>query len=69
VEKVRQANREIADFMGKNETRIFIDVFPAMLDSQGKPRPELYVEDRLHLNAKGYAIWTSVIAPYLAKAD
>ena len=69
VEKVKQANRQIADFMAKNEKLIFIDVFPAMLDPEGKSRPELYVEDRLHLNAKGYAIWTPIIAPYLDKAE
>jgi lysophospholipase L1-like esterase len=40
-----------------------------MLDREGKPRPELYVADRLHMNAKGYAIWTSIIAPYLDKAE
>ena len=25
--------------------------------------------DKLHLNAKGYAIWTPIIAPYLGPAD
>ena len=69
VEKVKQANRQIAAFMAKKENRVFIDTFPGMLDSGGKPRPELYVWDRLHMNSKGYAIWTSIIAPYLAKAD
>jgi lysophospholipase L1-like esterase len=69
VEKVQQANRQIADFMAKNNRLTFIDVFPAMLDREGKPRPELYVADRLHMNAKGYAIWTSIIAPYLDKAE
>jgi hypothetical protein len=69
VEKVKQANREIAEFMAENKKRIFINLFQPMLDARGNPRPELYVKDRLHLNAKGYAIWTSVIAPYLDKAD
>ncbi len=67
VKKIKEANRHIAAFMAGNKKLIFIDVFPAMLDREGKPQPELYVQDRLHLNAKGYAIWTSVIAPYLDK--
>lgn len=67
--KVDQANREIADFMGKSDKRAFIDILPAMLDADGQPRPELYVKDRLHMNAKGYAIWTSIIGPYLDKVD
>ena len=28
---------------------------------------ELFVEDDLHMNAKGYAIWQKAIAPYLIK--
>lgn len=43
----------------------FIDIFTPMLDAQGNPREELFIEDRLHMNAKGYAIWRQVIAPYL----
>ncbi len=69
VEKVKQANREIAGITAGNKRLIFIDTFPALLDSDGKPRPELYLQDRLHLNAKGYAIWTSIIAPYLGQPE
>jgi lysophospholipase L1-like esterase len=43
----------------------FIDVATPMLDASGQPRPELFVEDRLHMNAAGYALWRRVVAPYL----
>lgn len=43
----------------------FIEVDAAMLDSQGNPRAELFRWDGLHMNAKGYAVWTSVIRPIL----
>lgn len=43
----------------------FIDVATPMLDAQGLPRSELFGEDRLHLNAKGYALWREVVTPYL----
>jgi lysophospholipase L1-like esterase len=69
VDKVRQANRQIAAFMAGNKKRAFIDTFPAVLDSAGNPRPELYVSDRLHMNEKGYAIWTAITAPYLGQAE
>ena len=29
------------------------------------PRAELFVEDKLHMNEKGYAIWKQIVAPYL----
>jgi lysophospholipase L1-like esterase len=36
-----------------------------MLDAQGKPRPELFRKDGLHMNAQGYAVWTEIIKPVL----
>ena len=43
----------------------YIDVFTSMLDANGQPREELFVEDRLHLNRAGYELWRQKIAPYL----
>lgn len=41
----------------------YIDVTPAMLD-QGVPK-DLYVEDGLHMNPQGYALWTEIVKPAL----
>jgi lysophospholipase L1-like esterase len=43
----------------------FIDVATPMLRADGRPRPELFVDDRLHMNGAGYALWREVVAPYL----
>lgn len=43
----------------------FIDVATPMLNSSGQPRPELFVSDRLHMNAAGYAIWNSITGDFL----
>ena len=32
-----------------------------MSDAQGNPRRDLYVWDGIHMNAQGYAIWTSIV--------
>jgi lysophospholipase L1-like esterase len=69
VEEVKKANGLIAEFISHDPKLSFLNVFPLMLDSEGKPKPELYVADRLHMTAKGYAQWTSVIGPYLDKVD
>ena len=29
--------------------------------------PELFLEDMLHMNQEGYAIWIKAITPYLIK--
>jgi lysophospholipase L1-like esterase len=44
----------------------FVDVATPMLDASGGTRPELFLEDQLHLNADGYAIWKRELAPHLA---
>lgn len=43
----------------------FIDVFTPMLDAQGQPREELFLQDRLHMNPAGYEVWKQAVRPYL----
>ena len=39
----------------------------AFLNSEGKPKDELFIEDLLHLNTDGYAVWTEIIKKELRK--
>jgi len=66
-DKVIETNKEIARFLKKEKNTGFIDVYYPMLDAQGNYRDELFIEDHLHMNPKGYAIWKSIIQPYLVK--
>jgi lysophospholipase L1-like esterase len=65
-EKAKAANTLIRNFLSKEENTDFIDIFSPMI-KDGKSRPELFVEDMLHMNAKGYAIWEAAVRPYLLK--
>lgn len=65
--KVIAANNLIKDFLKGQTKAVYIDVFSAMIDQQGNPKPELFVDDKLHMNQKGYAIWVEIIEPYLIK--
>jgi lysophospholipase L1-like esterase len=65
LEEIRKANQLIRDFALNDRNLIFIDAFPYMLDTAGNPRPELFLADQLHMNAKGYAIWRDLVEPYL----
>lgn len=60
----RQANALIAAEAQRLDVD-FIDVFTPMLDATGQPRAELFLADRLHMNAAGYALWREVIGPHL----
>lgn len=39
----------------------FIDTFHPLLDATGVPRPEYYLDDKLHLTPAGYAVWQRVV--------
>jgi lysophospholipase L1-like esterase len=44
-----------------------VDVWTPMLTPSGDLQRDLFVEDDLHMNSKGYDIWEKVIRPYLKK--
>jgi lysophospholipase L1-like esterase len=68
VEKIKAANKLIEDFAKGNSQLAFINVFPQMLGEDGKPKPDIYLDDKLHMNAKGYELWVSIVKPYLHQA-
>jgi lysophospholipase L1-like esterase len=43
----------------------FLDIEQQMLGADGKPDPEVFVPDGLHLTPKGYVIWTAAVMPFL----
>lgn len=45
----------------------FVDIWTPMLGEDGEVMADLFLEDQLHMNAKGYAIWAEVMEPYLEK--
>lgn len=59
-------NEKVEKFIKKHPCNWeFVDVFTAMLDGNGEPMGDLFLEDRLHMNSKGYDIWEKLIAEYL----
>lgn len=65
--KMNAANDMIKIFL-KNKPRTgFVDVYHKMLKADGMPMDDIFLEDKLHMNAKGYAIWQKEIKPYLLK--
>jgi lysophospholipase L1-like esterase len=65
-EKFQEVNTLIADACVRDERLTFVDMVPAMLGADGKPRPELFVDDGLHLTPQGYALWVEILKPRLA---
>ena len=64
--RIRQANgliRACAAARGVD----FLDVHAPMLGADGQADPRWFGDDGLHLNAAGYALWTSVVRDWLAR--
>ncbi|GGE54027.1 lysophospholipase L1-like esterase [Pedobacter psychrotolerans] len=66
-EKAIASNALIKAFLSKEANTKFVDVYGLMLTKEGNLRPELFVEDMLHMNAAGYAIWRKAVEPHLLK--
>jgi lysophospholipase L1-like esterase len=65
--KMVEANQLFKDFLATQKRTAFIDVYSKMFNADGTVMQDIFVEDNLHMNAKGYAIWQKIIEPYLIK--
>ncbi len=61
ADKYRHANSLIKAEIAKDKRTVFVDVWSKMLNEKGEPKDEIFTEDRLHMNEKGYAIWRDLL--------
>tara|TARA_R110002095_G_scaffold14425_2_gene18240 strand:+ start:3609 stop:4295 length:687 start_codon:yes stop_codon:yes gene_type:complete len=60
-----KANQLISQQCAKSSLLDYADVWSPMLGEDGKPRPELFKADGLHLNHEGYLVWQKAVQPFL----
>lgn len=46
---------------------VFLDIWTPMIGKVGEPNTKLFLDDGLHMNEKGYAIWKNALRPYIYK--
>ncbi|HEV8540941.1 MAG TPA: SGNH/GDSL hydrolase family protein [Verrucomicrobiae bacterium] len=63
--QAREVNALVRDYCTRNKGLKFIDVWEPMLNSNGQPEPSLFRADNLHMNGKGYELWTKIIGAAL----
>ncbi len=64
TDKIKTVNHLIAGYCQKHDIT-FVDTFSLMLGADGRPKPEIYGTDQLHMNETGYGIWRQAVAPFL----
>jgi lysophospholipase L1-like esterase len=67
-EVVDSANALVKDYCLRRKNLGYIDVNPVLFDREGKPRLDLYKDDKLHFKEPAYEEFTSVIKPVIEKA-
>jgi hypothetical protein len=63
--EIQKANNLIQEYCESTENLYFIKTDFAFLGENGRPINEFFMDDHLHLNADGYAVWTEIITKEL----
>jgi len=66
--KYIQLNKKYKNLALKNNNIHYADIWSQMIDS-GELKTDIFIEDGLHLNEKGYKIWEKVLHPILKGTD
>lgn len=64
-----EANELLKAIAAKDDLVDYIDVATTMLQPDGHVMTDIFVEDNLHLNPKGYRIWTAAVRAVLIPAE
>ncbi|MFT4512830.1 MAG: lysophospholipase L1-like esterase [Planctomycetota bacterium] len=64
---VDEANRLIRLDCESNPLLTFVNPCVDLADANGRPDPQWFIKDRLHLNKRGYEVWTRHIRPTIER--
>lgn len=63
--KYLEANNLIKAYIDTQKNCQFLDVHTMMLDENKEVLKDIFIADKLHMNAKGYQIWQKQFVPFL----
>jgi lysophospholipase L1-like esterase len=66
-EQVDHYNALARAYCAATPGRTFVDINPALVDSNGHPRLDLYVADKLHFHPPAYVAFTAILKPVLER--
>ncbi|WNJ17504.1 GDSL-type esterase/lipase family protein [Pontibacter sp. G13] len=68
LDKAHQTNQLLQAWTAEQPNWNFVDVASPMMDGD-QIRSDIFVSDSLHMNARGYELWTAEILPILQQLD
>lgn len=69
IDNIRATNKLLAEWCATDKRLAFVDIQDGMMGTDGKPNPELFVKDGLHMSPAGYKVWTEKLRPFLETAS
>ncbi len=63
--KYERFNRKLNRYAGRKNNTEFADVWSAMIDENGQVFQDIFLEDDLHMNKKGYDLWEQVMRQFV----
>ena len=63
--QMEAANHLVKEYCETSPLLTFLDVDTPMRGTDNLPRKELFLDDQLHLNKEGYALWNQLLRPLL----
>ena len=67
--KMTEANNLFKQECESNDLLTYIDIVTPMLGKDGKPKPEIFLDDDLHMKREGYYLWRDTVRPVLLKNE
>ena len=58
-------SKDLRKWISRQKNVVYIDGWSSLLDAQGNVRTDVFQEDNLHLNKKGYDLWYKAIRVHL----
>lgn len=58
---MKKSNKLLQEKCEQDELLTYIDIATPMLDANNNPKKEIFKKDNLHMNRKGYDIWTKTV--------
>ena len=63
--KIDELNSKVLEYVKSKEYIQFVDMNEIAFDEKGSAREDIYIEDKLHFNEKGYELLTALIKPII----
>lgn len=64
-DKQQLANQLLREYIATGKNLVYVDLWSESIGADGMPKPELFLEDKLHPSTAGYALRTKLLRPHL----